>query len=501
MKIGKRAARIGVAATMIVSLCLTVFAATEHWNDASKTAVLPAEWNQWKQEWETVQKNYEQISLNVGSTPSELNFAWYSHTGEIPVIKLSTSPDMKHAKTFSGTQEKIKQQNGIQYYANKVTVSKLKENTTYYYTYISNGQESVPAQYRTHSFSSFKVLYVGDPQIGACAGQVSSEGETMAKLIAARNDTYNWNQTLQKAVQQNPDLSFIISIGDQINDTSNGENQEYEYAGFLYPAALRSIPLSTVIGNHDSKFDNYSHHFNNPNTFDNAETAYTLGRTAAGTDYYYAYGNAVFIVLDTNNYNVQTHENVIKQALRMHGDKKWRIVLFHQDIYGSGYDHSDSDGIVLRTQLTPIFDQYHIDVVLQGHDHTYSRTFQLTGDGSQHPAFSASPVKPESYADEKTPYLTANNCYTIVSTQVGGTITNPKGTVYLEANSSTGSKFYNLIAVQQNYIAERSQTWTPSYAVISIDNNTFSVTTYDAMTGEILAGSSPYTIIKTSTAK
>ena len=56
--------------------------------------------------------------------------------------------------------------------------------------------------------------------------------------------------------------------------------------------------------------------------------------------------------------------------------------MFHQDIYGSGYDHSDSDGIVLRTQLTPVIDKYDIDAVLQGHDHTYSRTYQLTSDGN-----------------------------------------------------------------------------------------------------------------------
>lgn len=485
-----------LAATIAMGLYFSVFAATQHWNDASQTAPSPAEWTQWKQEWETVQNDYEKIALNVGRTPAELNFGWYSHTSEAPVIKLSTSPTMANAKVFTGAQEKIKQQNGIQYYANKVTVDNLKENTTYYYTYTVNGKESLPVRYRTHSFSHFKVLLVGDPQIGACAGQVSAEGDSMANLIAARNDSFNWNKTLQMAVCNNPDLSFIISVGDQIDDTANGENQEYQYAGFLNPTILRSIPLSTVIGNHDSKFDNYSNHFNNPNSFAGAGSTYTLGRTAAGTDYYYSYGNALFIVLDTNNYNCQTHENVIKKAIEANGDKKWRIVMFHQDIYGSGYDHSDSDGIVLRTQLTPIFDKYHIDVVLQGHDHTYSRTYQLTGDGKEHPSFNTPPVKPESPAEAKVPYLNANNCYDIVSNLVGGTIVNPKGTVYLEANSATGSKFYELIAGQQNYIAERSQTWTPSYAVLSIDDTSLSVTTYDALTGKVLAGSSPYTIIK-----
>ena len=38
-------------------------------------------------------------------------------------------------------------------------------------------------------------------------------------------------------------------------------------------------------------------------------------------------------------------------------------------------------GMILRTQLTPVFDKYDIDVVLQGHDHTYSRSKILYGDG------------------------------------------------------------------------------------------------------------------------
>ena len=38
-------------------------------------------------------------------------------------------------------------------------------------------------------------------------------------------------------------------------------------------------------------------------------------------------------------------------------DAKWKVLMFHHDIYGSGYDHSDSDGMVLRTQLTSIMRQ------------------------------------------------------------------------------------------------------------------------------------------------
>lgn len=499
MNKGKRIACFALAAAIVASSCLSAAAATENWNDASANTSVSDEWEAWKTEWQTVQNDYEKIALTVGKTESELNFSWYSHMQDnAPVVRLSSAQNMTGAIEFTGTQTEAKVQNGVQYYANKVTVTGLKENCVYYYTYVSNGTESTPVKYTTGSFSSFSMLYVGDPQIGACSGQTASDNASMSGFLAARNDSFNWNQTLQMALSKNPNVSFLLSAGDQINNTSDGTAQEYEYAGFLNPSVLRSLPLSTTIGNHDSKFENYSNHFNNPNSFTNDQTEYTTGRTAAGTDYYYTYGDALFIVIDTNNVNCATHEAVIKKAVEENSAKKWRIVMFHQDIYGSGYDHSDSDGIVLRTQLTPIFDKYEIDVALQGHDHTYSRTYQLTGDGETHKTYTQSPVKASASNEQKADYLRENNCYDIVSNQVSGQVIDPKGTLYIEANSATGSKFYNLIAQKQDYISERSQTWTPSYAVINMTSNSFTIATYDALTGKMLEGSTPYTIVKSA---
>ena len=50
----------------------------------------------------------------------------------------------------------------------------------------------------------------------------------------------------------------------------------------------------------------------------------------------------VTVVIDTNNYNCATHKAVIEKAISENPDAKWRVVMFHQDIYGSGLDHSDS---------------------------------------------------------------------------------------------------------------------------------------------------------------
>ena len=208
-------------------------------------------------------------------------------------------------------------------------------------------------------------------------------------------------------------------------------------------------------------------------------------------------------MLNTNNYNAAEHQKTVEEAIAAYPDATWRIVTLHQDLYGSGYDHSDTDGMILRTQLTPIFDANDIDVVLQGHDHTYSRTKMLSGDGQTHDSYSM-PMNedgtdydwdhamnaetgelytlwPEEGDAEgeasKQAFVDGNACYTIEDTD-GNELTDPEGILYMTANSASGSKFYELLGTQQDYVAVRSQNWLPSYSVLHITDDTFSIDTY-----------------------
>lgn len=461
-----------------------------------------ADWNAWVEEWKTVATDYTKVSLTPGADETQLNFAWYSkdESGKqaTPVVHFGTDKNALTAYTGKASAVDTSLTDGVAYHTNQVTVTGLKENTTYYYTVEKNGVQTEPVVYKTGSFSNVKMLYVGDPQVGASKGQTQGSDALVADAgaanTAARNDSFGWNRTLEIATAQNPDLNFIISAGDQVNKT--GKAKEEEYAGYLDPDALASLPVATTIGNHDSLNADYDYHFNNPNETDN-------GQTEAGGDYYYSYGPGLFIVLNTNNYNAAEHAQTIEEATKAYPDAAWRIVTIHQDIYGSGYDHSDTDGMILRTQLTPIFDQYDIDVVLQGHDHTYSRTKLLYGDGQEHDSYSmplnedgsdydwdhAKNVEtgelytlwPEDGDAEgqasKQAFVDGNQCYTIEDT-TGNTVVNPEGTLYMTANSASGSKFYELIATQQDYVAVRSQNWLPSYSVINLSEDAFSIDTY-----------------------
>ena len=486
-----------LTATMV---CSPAYASTEHYNDSSKTGDADA-WQAYKDNWENLSSDYTKVSLTPGKDETELNFAWYSKKGDsegTPVVHFGT--DESALDEFTGTVADVDQSltGDTAYEYNYVTVTGLKPETTYYYTVERNGEQSDVVEYTTKKTDTVKMLYVGDPQIGASKGQTQDGSELAADdgaaNTAAENDGFAWNRTLNTALAENPDVSFVISAGDQVNKT--GKPKEEEYAAYLSAEVLSSLPVATTIGNHDSLNADYAYHFNNPNTTD-------YGKTEAGGDYYYSYGEGLFIVLNTNNYNVAEHAEAIKEAVAAYPDAKWRIVTIHQDIYGSGLDHSDTDGMILRTQLTPVFDENDIDVVLQGHDHTYRRTKMLYGDGQTHSKYEFRltedgsdydwdhaynvdtddqiPLNPEDGDSDgaalKDGFTEDNLCYTIEETD-GDTVTDPQGILYMTANSASGSKFYELAPTQQDYVAVRSQNWLPSYSVITMDASTFSIDTY-----------------------
>lgn len=487
-----------LTSTLLLGACPAALAAD--YNDSSLTGGSAA-WQAWTEGWAALAADYTQVSLTPGADETQLNFAWYSKDADgaaTPVVHFGTNRN--NLASFEGTSAAVDSSltDGEAYSYNHVTVTGLQPNTTYYYTVEKSGTETEVQTYTTGDFESAQILYVGDPQIGASKGQPQNGEELVADSgaanTAARNDGFAWDRTLDIAVEQNPGLDFVISAGDQVNKT--GQAKEEEYAGYLAPDALASLPVATTIGNHDSLNPDYMYHFYNPN-----QTGY--GETEAGGDYYYSYGSGLFIVLNTNNYNVAEHEQAIREAVASDPDATFRIVTIHQDIYGSGLDHSDTDGMILRTQLTPIFDEYDIDVVLQGHDHTYSRTKLLYGDGQTHGTYEFRLNEDGSdydwdnayntQTDEQIPlypeegdtagqaahdaFQADNNCYTIEDVE-GNTVTNPQGILYMTANSASGSKFYELISSQQDYVAARSQNWLPSYSVINLTADSFSIDTY-----------------------
>ena len=388
------------------------------------------------------------IILTPGKTAKDLGFAWYSLEKGEPAVKIGKKEDLSDAQEFKGTATEINRSNQKNTYkaSNKVTVEGLfEENTTYYYSYtddVKNPAWSEVQSYTTKKTTNFQTILVGDPQIGASG----SQGQGTADDINIAVDTFNWNKTLEQAKITAPNASFILSAGDQIDyagtDSSDGKNvRESEYAGFTYPALLRMLPLATTIGNHESKGTDYKYHYNNPNSEDG------LGSTNSGSDYYFSYGNVLFISLNSNNRNTVEHRELLKKAVESNPDAKWKVVKFHHDIYGSGQPHSDTDGANLRALFAPLMDEFGIDMCLTGHDHSYARSY-LMADGTA-----------IQYDDSVA--------------------INPEGTLYIAAGSASGSKFYKLATTKQYYIAERSNTQIPTFSTIDFSDESIVIKTYD----------------------
>lgn len=455
--------------------------------DIAQTMGTTAQWNRWEKEWETLKNDWTQISLSPGSNATELNFAWYTpkqtnddhSNANVPKLIIGEGHNMKNAKVYEAEQTAVKDEqdnNGETYNSNKVTATGLKENKTYYYSYDNGNGYTKPAAYTTKSTNNFSFAFVGDPQIGSSNELKGKDTKEFydAQSNAVKSDAFNWSSTLNAALEKTDDqLSFVVSAGDQIQTTKkklpnkDASKSEIEYTGYLSPEALKSLPVATTVGNHDADNANYTYHFNRTN-------ASELGSNkVVGGDYYFKYGNALFIMLNTQDTNVAEHKQFIEQTVAANKDCKWRIVTLHQDIYGSA-EHSNEPEITnLRYQLTPIFEQNDIDAVLTGHDHAYSRSKMLLGG-----------TKANDYTDEKDQkYLTYlksimdEKAIETVKKQ-GSSVINPEGVLYMTAGSSSGSKYYDLVPRQQTYIAHRWQEDVPTYSVVDVTENSLTINTY-----------------------
>ena len=517
----KKAAAAAMTATILATSATVLQAAAppDGYTNAQDTVeAYGGAYSNWMTKWNsTISKDRVQISLSPGSDNSSVNFAWYTKkSAGVQKLKIAENKRLTNAKVYEAEQTKaVTDKDETEYVSNKVIATDLKANTTYYYSYQKDGQWTAPEKYTTDNGSKFSFIFVGDPQIGSSNELKGAATEEFynAQSAAVANDAFNWNTTLNQAMEKTGNkASFVLSSGDQIQSTKKKSpnkaawGSEIEYSGYLSPDVLKNLPVATTVGNHDADNANYTYHFNTAN-------ASELGSNGkVGGDYWFKHDNALFIMLNTQDTNVEEHRQFIEQTVAANKDCKWRIVTLHQDIYGSA-EHSNEPEITnLRYQLAPIFEDNKVDVVLTGHDHAYSRTQILKGghktteytddefdpmldedmDAGENPdtVYTAKEnIKADTTDPSQKAYLNYLNQVMDKDaiqqvTKKGTTVFNPTGILYMTAGSSSGSKYYDLVPRQQSYIANRWQQDVPTYSVIDITDTTFTINTYRTDTEE-----------------
>lgn len=97
-------------------------------------------------------------------------------------------------------------------------------------------------------------------------------------------------------------------------------------------------------------------------------------------DYYFTYNNTLYMVLNTSCLSIAEHKAFLEETIQANPDVTWKVVSFHKSIYSVASHVTESDIVTLRNGLSPILSQLGIDIVLQGHDHVYARSYIMGGE-------------------------------------------------------------------------------------------------------------------------
>lgn len=385
------------------------------------------------EEWQTcLDKDITKMMINPGSDATELNFVWHSknYISFQPILQISDSPDMRDASSFDGAASASDVKG---YVVNRVTARALEPDTVYYYRYKTSGGYSDICETRTGDPSSFSFLFISDMQPNEDAD------------IAA--ESLLFNNTMASALSYRPDVDFIVSGGDQ---TQHGDSS-YEWSAVMASPILRSYAFATVVGNHDNKGTSYGYYVNEPNSDPRPSTS------LAGRSWWFRYGSVLFLMLNSNNADIASQYGFISSAVSANKDAKWRVAVFHHDIYGTGRHTQSTDNTALASMLAPLMDMFGVDLVLNGHEHIYGRSY----------------------------YMKDNK----VVTNAGyddGSVTDPVGTLYLTASSCAGKNRSDEAskALTLPWNAMRVFSDDPLYSVVGVDDGVLSINTYDSVSNE-----------------
>lgn len=223
----------------------------------------------------------------------------------------------------------------------------------------------------------------------------------------------------------------------------------------------KTVPTMPSIGNHERSGDV---------KFPSGELFYTRSfalPTQNGEQYYsFDYGDVHFVSLNSDDRSSLQAGRVQYEWLRADlaaTAKKFKVVVFHHMAYASTSGHSVEERI--QTNLSPLFDQYDVDLVITGHNHNYERTYPIRFGSFDNPVIATT---------ERENYV------------------NPDGTIYVVSGGG-GQGLANFSGSQASYIA----TQCKCHEIMRVDVDDAGVLTVRVI-GENNATVDQFTISKTS---
>ncbi|MGJ1430774.1 metallophosphoesterase [Sphingobacterium spiritivorum] len=297
------------------------------------------------------------------------------------IVEENSHPELEEkAQTVEGQQLNLVLAEGGKDTYQHVTFRGLKPATTYVYRVGDGSTWSSWNQFRTAGAKEdFSFIYLGD----------------------AQNDLRSrWSRTIRKAFQQEPDARFIVHAGDLINrsNTDSEWREWYEGSGFIH----QMIPAVPTPGNHEYKRDSLGQLVLDPHWKVQFQLPKNGPQHLQDAVYFLDYQdvrlislNSQLIMLDSSAALEQ--EKWLEKVLA-NSSKKWNIVIMHHPVYSTA---KNRDNTILRERFKPVFEKYGVDLVLQGHDHTYARGAA----GRERPVYLLSVAGPKMYQSDSERWM------------------------------------------------------------------------------------------------
>ncbi len=203
------------------------------------------------------------------------------------------------------------------------------------------------------------------------------------------------NELLRNALQKNKDAEFLVCGGD-LTERPTDKDWQQTFTGL--DSISQSMPILSITGNHDylkypirkleRRFSLVFSYFLDSKINDNQ--VYTL-----------KYNNIQIFCLDSNRefFFLWKQKKWLENELK-NSDAKWKIVVIHHPIFSA---KSKSRHKAQRNFFNPLFEEYGVDLVLQGHEHTYARMTSKNENGEKAtPIYTISHCSPKCYNARRT---------------------------------------------------------------------------------------------------
>lgn len=228
-----------------------------------------------------------------------------------------------------------------------VEFTNLKPDTQYVYRVGDGANWSEWCQFRTATTDArpFRFVYFGDSQ------------NSLKSM---------WSRVVRQAFVDAPKAAFFLHAGDLVNDAEKDAEwgQWFYSTGFIH----RSTPCLATPGNHE---------YDNKKLTPQWRPTFSLpqnGPEGLEESCYFLDHQGVRLISLNSNEKHQEQADWLKTVLA-ENSQPWTIVTYHHPMYSA---KAGRDNTELRELWQPLFDKHNVALALQGHDHTYFRSGQMT---------------------------------------------------------------------------------------------------------------------------